>query len=58
VSTGALLGAAAGAIPGLVMQFACMYEPTHILAYHLAPVGLLTLLGAAIAPRLLAPKAL
>jgi hypothetical protein len=54
--TGALLGAAAGAIPGLLMQLACMYEPTHILAYHLAPVGLLTLLGATVAPRVLARK--
>jgi hypothetical protein len=56
--TGAILAAASGAIPALLMQFACMYEPSHILAYHLAPVGLLTLLGAAIAPRLLSPSAL
>ncbi len=32
-----LIGLAAGAIPQLLMQFACMYETTHILLYHVVP---------------------
>ncbi len=45
-STGAMVGAAAAAIPALVMQFACMYDPAHALTHHLAPVGAAVLLGA------------
>ncbi|MFW5427274.1 MAG: NrsF family protein [Methylophagaceae bacterium] len=36
-STGLLLGLAAGAVPALVMQFACMYDPHHILMQHILP---------------------
>jgi hypothetical protein len=35
--TGLLIGLAAGMIPALFMQFACMYEPTHILTHHILP---------------------
>jgi hypothetical protein len=49
--TGLLLGLAAGAVPALIMQFACMYEPLHILTRHILPglsVGLLgVLMGSA-----------
>jgi hypothetical protein len=47
-AAGATLGVAAGAVPALVMQFACMYEPRHILLFHLAPVVLVGVLGIAI----------
>jgi hypothetical protein len=43
---GLLAGAAAGAIPGLVMQLACMYDPAHILSFHIAPIAVLAALGA------------
>ncbi len=46
VWTGALAGAAAAAVPGLIMQLACMYEPAHILTHHLAPIGVAAFLGA------------
>jgi len=52
--SGGLLGAAAGAIPALLMQFACMYLPTHILSHHMAPVFVLAALGAWLGKRLLA----
>ena len=32
-----LLGLASSAVPALLMQFACMYEPAHIFKYHLLP---------------------
>lgn len=32
-----LIGLAAGMIPALYMQIACMYEPTHILKFHVLP---------------------
>lgn len=47
-ATGAIAGAAAGAIPGLLMQVACLYDPTHILLAHLAPVAAMAALGAAL----------
>jgi hypothetical protein len=47
---GTLAGAAAAAIPAALMQFACMYEPQHILVYHLAPMLASAALGAAIGP--------
>ena len=53
ITTGACLGAAAGAIPGLMMQLACMYEASHTLAFHLGPIGLLALVGALLGRRLL-----
>ena len=48
-----MAGAAAGAIPGLIMQFACMYVPSHILAFHVGPIAVLALLGAVLGPLLL-----
>lgn len=47
---GALLGAAAGALPGLLMQIACMYVPGHILVAHVAPLFGLAALGALLGP--------
>ena len=44
-STGLVTGAAAGAIPGLLMQLACLYIPSHILIFHLAPALALALVG-------------
>lgn len=44
-SAGLVAGAAAGAIPGLLMQLACLYIPSHILIFHLAPALALALLG-------------
>lgn len=35
-----IAGLAAGGMPALYMQIACMYEPVHILAFHIGP-GLL-----------------
>ena len=32
---------AAGMVPALMMQLACMYEPSHILLFHVLPVGIL-----------------
>ena len=43
------LGLAAGMLPALYMQLACMYEPTHILSMHILPGLLMVLAGAAIA---------
>ena len=54
VLSGALLGAAAGAIPGLLMQLACMYMPAHTLSHHVAPVFALAALGAWLGKRRLA----
>lgn len=48
--TGAFAGAAAAAVPGAMMQFACMYVPTHILTHHLSPVALATTVGALVGP--------
>lgn len=50
VWTGALAGAAAGAIPGLIMQLACMYDPAHILLDHLAPIAAAAFLGGVLGP--------
>jgi hypothetical protein len=52
-SAGLLTGAAAGAMPGLLMQLACMYVPSHILSHHLGPVLGLALLGALAGPLVL-----
>ncbi len=46
VRAGLLAGAAAGAVPALMMQLACMYEPVHILKYHMAPIVCVALFGA------------
>ena len=44
-NTGVVAGAAAGSIPALLMQLACIYIPSHILFFHIAPAVVLTLLG-------------
>lgn len=51
---GLLVGVAAAAIPGLMMQLACMYDPAHILSHHLLPVALVGAAGALAARLLLA----
>lgn len=48
-SRGILIGLAAGAIPGLLMQLACMYQPGHILSHHIAPIFALAAVGALVA---------
>jgi hypothetical protein len=53
VWAGALAGAAGAAIPALMMQFACMYDPAHILWNHLAPIGAMALVGAMLGALLL-----
>ncbi len=53
IGSGALAGIAAGALPALMMQLACMYDPAHILGHHLAPVAAMALLGAILGPLLL-----
>ena len=40
---------AAGMLPALYMQLACMYEPQHILGLHVLPGLAMVLIGAAIA---------
>lgn len=54
VRTAMSLGLAAGMLPALYMQLACMYEPSHILAFHILP-GLL-MVGAAAAIVVLWPR--
>jgi hypothetical protein len=49
VRTAMSLGLAAGMLPALYMQLACMYEPAHILTMHILPGLLMVLAGAAIA---------
>ena len=43
--TGLAIGLAAGATPALVMQFACMYVPVHIITHHLIPGLMLGVIG-------------
>ncbi|MCR9097124.1 MAG: DUF1109 domain-containing protein [bacterium] len=47
---GALIGLAAGALPAVAMQLACMYDPEHALHFHFTPMlvggGIAALLGA------------
>lgn len=40
---------ASGMIPALYMQLACMYDPSHILKFHITPGLLMVLIGVAIA---------
>lgn len=49
VRTAMSLSLAAGMLPALYMQLACMYEPAHILSFHILPGLLMVLAGAAIA---------
>jgi hypothetical protein len=51
--TGLLLGLAAGSVPALIMQFACMYEPEHILIYHILPGLLVGVVGVVLATLML-----
>ena len=39
---------AAGLLPALMMQIACMYEPGHILAFHVLPIGVLVIVSTAL----------
>ncbi len=38
--TTALISMAAAMLPALLMQFACMYDPAHILSRHILPISL------------------
>ena len=49
VRTAMSLSLAAGMLPALYMQLACMYEPVHILSLHILPGLSMVLAGAAIA---------
>lgn len=49
VRTAMSAGLAAGMMPALYMQLACMYEPVHILSFHVFPGLLMALAAAAIA---------
>lgn len=49
VRTSMMLGLAAGMLPALYMQLACMYEPVHILGLHILPGLAMVLVGAAAA---------
>lgn len=49
--SGLLVGLAAGAVPALLMQFACAYDTTHILLFHILPGLLMGIVGALIAKR-------
>lgn len=51
----AVMGLAAGLVPALGMQFACMYEPFHTLDHHLAPALLTAALATVLAPWVLSP---
>ncbi len=50
---GALLGIAAGTCPALLMQLACMYDPSHAMSHHVAPILGVAALGAMLGPLLL-----
>jgi hypothetical protein len=47
VRAGALIGLAAGSLPALLMQVACMYSPEHILLFHIGPGLAMGVVGAA-----------
>lgn len=49
IRTAMSISLAAGMLPALYMQLACMYEPLHILAFHILPGLVMVLIGAAIA---------
>jgi hypothetical protein len=44
-TTGLVAGAASASIPAALMQFACMYVPSHILTHHIGPIALVAVLG-------------
>ncbi|WP_075999503.1 NrsF family protein [Pseudohalioglobus lutimaris] len=45
LQSAAIAGLAAGMIPALYMQIACMYAPGHILMWHILPGALMALLA-------------
>ena len=49
IRTAMSISLAAGMLPALYMQLACMYEPLHILTFHILPGLAMVLIGAAIA---------
>jgi hypothetical protein len=49
IRTSMSLGLAAGMLPALYMQLACMYEPLHILTLHILPGLAMVLMAAVIA---------
>jgi len=49
IRTAMSLSLAAGMLPALYMQLACMYEPSHILTHHILPGLLMVPVGATIA---------
>jgi len=51
VRTAMSVSLAAGMMPALYMQLACMYEPAHILIYHILPGLVVVAVGAAVAVR-------
>ncbi len=48
---GLLLGLGAGALPALIMQFACMVVPAHTLVFHVLPALAMGLVGALLGAR-------
>lgn len=50
---GLLIGIAAGSLPALVMQWACMYSADHMLVFHLGPAALVAAAGWFLGPRIL-----
>ena len=56
VWSGVLLGLSAGAMPALLMQFACMYVPVHILLHHILPSMALAIVGGIAGLFLLRPR--
>lgn len=50
---GLLIGVASAAVPALMMQWACMYEPAHILGHHLLPIAAIGAAGAVLGRLLL-----
>jgi hypothetical protein len=44
--TGAWMGFAAGLLPGLLMQLACMHDPVHNILWHLLPTAGAGVVGA------------
>jgi hypothetical protein len=49
-TTAMLCGAAAAAIPAELMQFGCMYVPSHILTHHMSPILITAVIGALVGP--------
>lgn len=51
VRTAMSIGLVSGMLPALYMQLACMYDPIHILAFHILPGLLMVAAGAGIAAK-------